>query len=828
MKSVLIAIILISILPSLSFAYGSPDYKPDGVHPRIYLTSTVLAEYNALQNASDSKWTDLETWCDAHFNDAGYDTGSPKWDDNNGYNGYRMSGYTEYLLSFGLAYQVLKDDNPTKAATYATYIRNILIDGIAGSFSAGDEANNGIIALRGGEVGADTTINDDEATALGLSSTYSYKLGYPTRNLRAVPIAYDWIYDTLSTADKDIIEAMLLRWFDWIRGTRSTYNNGILIGTTRYHEDTDGDCSGSNNCTTASTTAQLAYAFNDTGNNFFAGEAVFMIDTVMALYGDNTYADSLLSYVSDTIVDTRMLDVYGSDLRLSGGDSSEGNTYYGGYQFAIRGLYAYYTATGRDIFSSLSWDEDLLSNNINRVFPDFITVPVWGDSNATGARTNRAYVLVPFSGINIQVNPADTMTGVGKWMVDNYGYSRPSTQDQNFLWDYKNPTATVQSPLAAGIEPYHYAKGTGLVTMRSSWANSDDAVFGAIRIEAKREAAHENYDEGGFYVARGDDALIDRITYDDRIIMTSTIDFAELGASSPDADSLTETAIDRMVNTTDYNYTRGEVSGETSGVLYSKWHDNKADLFRRSFLFIRPNIFIVYDVTKSNQNRSNQKDWYTQFYGEPTVSGMTSSYVNGTSKAYVEVLHPSGGTLTKENNTSSYTPGNWWNTHYTVDTNQYDQFLHVIEATGSTDSQTATSLVTGSYVRGAKVGNTVAMFTSNQDGDDVQTATYTVDATTHYITDLPVNTDISVTRAGTEIVTDSNSGDAGIIEFTAASGSAEYVVTAGDYVEPPATCSDGVQNGDETGVDCGGSCVVCSGTLSSGVISILPPTLHLQ
>src|SRR6185436_12762472 len=31
---------------------------------------------------------------------------------------------------------------------------------------------------------------------------------------------------------------------------------------------------------------------------------------------------------------------------------------------------------------------------------------------------------------------------------------------------------------------------------------------------------------------------------------------------------------------------------------------------------------------------------------------------------------------------------------------------------------------------------------------------------------------------------------------------------------PPPSCSDGVQNGNETGVDCGGSCAACSGSCS--------------
>jgi hypothetical protein len=73
------------------------------------------------------------------------------------------------------------------------------------------------------------------------------------------------------------------------------------------------------------------------------------------------------------------------------------------------------------------------------------------------------------------------------------------------------------------------------------------------------------------------------------------------------------------------------------------------------------------------------------------------------------------------------------------------------------------------------------MFTNSTTGADISTLTYTADSTTHYVSDLPVNTSIVVTRGGSTVQgSPFNSGDAGIIEFSSTSGSAQYIVTAGE------------------------------------------------
>jgi hypothetical protein len=400
-------LLLFLFLPSFCMAYGPPDYLPDGDHPRIWLTSSELTKLNAKQTASETEWTALETWCDAHLNDAGYDSGDVNW------NGYRGSGYMKYLLNFALAYQVLKDDNATKAGTYAQYVRDILVDGVYDSMSTGDE-DNGIALVRCGE-SSDRTINADENTALGL--TYgTYKLGYSNRNIAAIPIAYDWIHESgkLSSADKADLSAMMYRWFDWTRGVRSTYNNGVLVGTTRYFEDVDGDCSGDNNCTT-NTAGTKGYGYGSVINNFGNGHNFMMTLVPVATYGDNTDAPTYLTAAKDLINNT-IIDELGDDLKHSGGDSTEGWNYGSSFWSVLQGLYGYSTATGDDIFSTFDWPKELVNALLYRSQSDLVHVPIYGDWTGTPLGENRRYQALPIIGVDQRIFPTDDTAKVGQYL----------------------------------------------------------------------------------------------------------------------------------------------------------------------------------------------------------------------------------------------------------------------------------------------------------------------------------------------------------------------------------------------------------------------------
>lgn len=715
---------LLVVIPCQVLAYGPPLNLPDGNHPRIILTDVELARLEAKRATANADWIALEAWCDTHLNDAGYDIGRLDWDGNNAFAGYRMSGYAKYLTNFSLAYQTLKQVNPVKAATYAAYVKNILIDGIYIGMRSGEE-NNGLKALRCGET-TDRTINAAETALLGLGTSVSYKLGYGSRNVAAVPIAYDWIYDTLNSDDRLKLEAMMFRWYDWIRGVRTTYNNGVLISGTRYHEDTTGSCSGTDNCTTWTGASQKAYAFGDIADNFMGGHTYLMALIPAVTYGSNSDATAYLTDFKEMLA-TTVLGPLNSEFKHGGGDSVEGWNYGGGYVYTLPGLYGYYTATGDPSISSSPWSTQLVKATVHRLGPNLIDVPIYGEWTGTPLGANRLAIASTFIGVEQRLHPETVESGLGQYLLNNVTFNSTADLWQHFLWKRSDIT-----PINPASEPLsHTAQGNGFFTSRSSWANAAGTVFASIRLEGKSRGGHEVYDEGHLSIQRGSDRLLVHQNLAPDATAHNTVVFNNLNHYTLNP-ALTALAISRTAENTDYSY----VSGDISNAYLRQYQTARALLFKRSQLHIRPGIFVIYDITRSNSALGNEKGWFTNYGAATSVSDETITATVGVSRVFTKALYPTGGTFTETNPAAGF-----YRVKYTPATTQeYDQFLHVIEATGSTSPQTATVLISGVGGRGALInGDTIAMFTDNQIGTDITNLSYAANTSapsTHYIADL--------------------------------------------------------------------------------------------
>lgn len=728
------------------YSYGPPSYLPDGPHPRIWLTTDALADLNAKQAANDPAWTSLEAWCDANLNDTSdhvgsggtYSYGHPSW------KGYRGSGYTNRLINYSLAYQILKDDNPTKAATYAAWVRDILVNGIAHLGRAGEE-DNGLSLLRCNET-EDKSINDTEATVLSIANSNS-KEGYSPRNLFAVPVAYDWIYDTLSEVDKNLIESMMLRWFDWIRGVRSSYNNGVLISGTRYHEDLDGSCSGTDNCDGVLSSGDQAFNYTvANGSNMFNGQVFLMSLIPVAIYGDNADAPAYLSYMKDRIANT-VVAALDSDLQASGGDSFEGWNYGGGYVYMAQGLYGYYTATGDFSAVSSDWFSDVVECMVHRVNYDWLGVHVYGDWTGIPYAKNRLFHAQTLTGLLQKIGTNDTVAALGQYVLNNSDMTDAYYKDwQKLLWEDSSFAAT-----APTIQPLSYiAYGHGAAYSRSSWTDSE-TVNARFTLEGKFNGSHEAYDEGEFLISRGDDwltAVLDGragATYHNTIVFNNTNHYPQLNQPS--------VAIDRTEEGDSYFY----VSGDISNAWFAPYNNTYAYLFRRSFLHLRPGIIVVYDATQSRPSKGLVKEWYSQYPYAPTINGNTISMANGDSRIFVETLYPLGGTYSttsRGDNSATAAVENYTSVSYRPAVDQeYEQFLHVIEATCSSQSQMTQAgglLSSDGKMRGAYIEHSltpwVVLFSADQGGGDVSgDITYTVETSQenrprHILLGLPPNT----------------------------------------------------------------------------------------
>jgi hypothetical protein len=806
---ILCVAVFLGFCPAISCAIGSPDYKPNGAHPRIWLTPSVIADLKAKKVANTNDWQSLITrndyrmagWPATKLNGVYQNNfGSLTWPEGGG---YAFSGYLEVLGNFGIAYQALKGPNyktasatadDIKAAAYAQYAVEVLA-GMVDALSAGEE-KDGVVMIRSQD--AKYPFNKDEATKLG-TYTAGFKAGYSARGIgTALPLAYDWFYDELSPTLKTDLYKIMFRHIDWYRGVRSTYNNGVLIQGIRYHEDTAGACSSSSvwntpnvgnppdNCNINNTVdlyKQKGYSFGNIGTNFFEGFVGMAMLSPLAVYGDapQTDADAYLSYAKSLWNDHYAS--LTSPVGFKGGDSPEGVDYNSDWSAFIGGILGLNTATGLDTFTGFDFPKEMARNKIHNTLSNLdrmIERGDWAGGSASWTKpTNHGMGIV--SHVLRQKYPTADEGKLLQYYLNNASLFLNASRWDLVLFD--KPDATTKD---FTTEPLYYrAEGTGIVTTRSSWdKNATDTVVSQIVLEGIRRADHEGQDEGQILINRGGDRLLTKIrsisngdfawitqaqnsiVFDDGApTYISQYQSTRNGLADPQqSPPLFTPAIDRIENTASYLYTRGEVSNvfKWNPVVYP-YGKSKVKLFYRNVLHLRPGFFVVYDVTRSNPTYSvanpNQKSWYMQFEAAPTIdtANRNLSVTRGNSKLFIKGLYPSGGTYT-DTDLSSDSNTSFSNVFHRVKyepviQQEYDQFLHVIEATASTASQTPSEMVQstdgkmiGAYIKDA-TNPTVVMFSTDKDGSDTTgNITYTLSARTgkspaHLIVHLPPNAD---------------------------------------------------------------------------------------
>lgn len=716
---------------------------PDGAHPRIWLTSDEMSRLTSKRDKLDAEWTKLLSWCDKHLEDRGYNADPPNleksdltgWSGDGLYHEYRMSGFYFHLMNYSLAYRILMAEgsgrNTAKASLYAARVRALLIEGIAEHLRAGEEPN-GLKALRVADL-KDVTINSAEAAELGILKG-KYKLGYSSRFLAAVPIAYDWIYETLSEQDKAVLIAMMLRWYDWIQGVRTSYNNGVLIKGKRYHETPIGDCSGIHNCTDITGPQSLGFDFGNMSGNFMGGHVYLMSMIAIAVYGENSDTPAYFANFQ-SLLDKTVIDNYESDFKHGGGDSVEGWNYGGGFQFSLLGLYGYHTATGDTKISNLRWPTALIDAMIHRVGANLSEIPYYGYWTGTPLGKARMGMILPMVGVEQRLRPGSSQSKVGQYFLHNVKYEDKVDEWKMMLWHDKS------IPEAAPTElPLHYAaKGNGYFTSKSSWTDPNGTLVG-LRLEGKFSAHHEGYDEGDISLMRGTDRLL---THQNSVgdaapaVSYNTIVFNQMNHQALNP-AVSKTAIDRMDSGPGYAYVSGDISNGWKRIL----KPDTAKLFRRSVLHLHSGMAVVYDVTQSNPAFGNRKDWYTQYVSVPTINGHTISATVGNSNVFVKTLYPTGGTFTATSLSEGY-----YRVNYTPNAEQEsEQFLHLISATDKSVVEPASSdLISSGNARGVHIKdageNSIALFTTSASGASIAgeikyTFSPTAPKTTHYIADL--------------------------------------------------------------------------------------------
>jgi hypothetical protein len=184
-RVLLAALAVVLVLPASGGpGSGTADAAGFAAHPRIFLTPAKLTSLRGRAAANDALWIALRDQCDTYL------TGHVEWPDGSDYpdtdsigEGYQGDGYLSAVANLGLCYRVVQKSNKTKANAYAAKGADVL-NKMSAPYGAGQHGEN----------------------PLGDS-------GYGVRNYPlAMALGFDWFYPKLSSALKTRLDASILIW----------------------------------------------------------------------------------------------------------------------------------------------------------------------------------------------------------------------------------------------------------------------------------------------------------------------------------------------------------------------------------------------------------------------------------------------------------------------------------------------------------------------------------------------------------------------------------------------------------------------------------------
>lgn len=644
-------------------------------------------------------------------------------------------------MSYGLCFQAT--GNQTYGNEGVVYLTGLLRDG----------ADSGVI---GDGLGGDTGIQKDS--------------GYVSRSAgTGVAIGRDWL-DGATDLTTTIIDEAAQRmevWATWIQAN--------------------------------------AHAIDDPRDNYFYGHFAMLYTSGLSFYGDTYYQSGWLTD-AETMWSDEIIPIINGGY-YDGGDWSKGWNY---APWANEELVGYMLARDTATDEANPWSatdrhQDLAKSQIHFLYPNrghFSDNGMWSADIKGDPRTSLSRFLA-------SMTPLDaTEKGRLKWYIDNLTYDPQGlTAWKGFL--YKTSDITPIIPTEANMGGLSYTTDIGHFVARSDeWSNTDATLveFFAYtdRLGGTGKFTNGDYNIGDMRIASRGISLVadgDRQQYtghyQNQLYVTGSHTYAPyqepwLADKYGDSSYIGTSLISGSGN----GYGYAKVLNAQNAYDGNYWTNSPSLAhYTRSQLFIHPDTVIVYDnaIATSSSNVVTVRWWFPR---QPTASGTTVTTTDTNADLTLNVHGLNGafdtpGTsqdLASVTGTTTYRDGYYYIDFDPTGAPTNNQMFTVFNVTDHGTSAPATSLVSGTNTKGVKIGgSTVAMFSSSTVGANISSATYTVDATKHYIADLPVNTAITVTRAGTTIVDSQNSGGGGIIEFTATSGGAVYVVTAGEstMILPP-------------------------------------------
>ena len=542
------------------------------------------------------------------------------------------------------------------------------------------------------------------AQLLGFSS-YSTDSGYGIRNyVPALAIGYDWLYDYsgLDASTKSSIISRINAWLNWYAGSG-------------YCNADNGSCA----------PADIS--------NYHSGYVLAQVLSGITLYGDDA---------SGAAIWTKALSLYNSvrntfDTRMQGGSWPEGWSYGPGvlerYALVASGLKMATSDTG---YANFQW----LSNNVtfkrNALSPDakFVYDDGLWSSDVVGAPSSNDMVLEGFL-----YGWGSANGKLAKNYIDQVQATAPVSGIEEWKrFAFYDPSATAAD--LSGATKSYWAKGTGVVTMRSDWAAATGSWGSFVSGPYLAAQGSQNKDQGHIEIYNGAKLLINAGTalYGDPqqrttpFMNTYTLEgrtdssySGQQGATGdcPNPNGNNPIGINAYLDGGSYVFTSGEFSAAYQDQAQANSSSTgcaapPVNWLSRSTLYVRPGVFVVYDqVVKSSTQPNVAPTMHLHFPTAPTSQSADSRRItvdNGPGRLHVASVLPAAGTarVVAESVNANTGPG-VNNYHFSLAQGSgpsYQNFLTVLRAGQSTSAYTAPSVssVSGTNAYGTEVSGLLA------------------------------------------------------------------------------------------------------------------------
>jgi hypothetical protein len=401
-------------------------------HPRLWLTPDLLSRLRQRAVTNDQAWIALRADCDdLASRPVEYPDGT-----GGGANaisgGYQYFDYLDPMFTLGLGYQVALTADPARATNYANKGRQVLL-ALSNPVHHGRESTDSGWSIR----------------------AYGNALG----------IGYDWLYDTLTTAQRTQIYGEANRWVQWF--------------------DTNG------------------FGRDFPQGNYFAGYYSAKGICALAMEGDDPLASTMWNDWSNHLHFSMVQPYY--QQWLAGGGWPEGWNYgQNGTINMLRPVLAARTAKGLDLLhhptKPFSYPEGTALWAINFLWPNRQSIDDRGliyESDDPTAFNNSW--PVEFAGLLRQLGGSSSprFQKFVNEQRNQFGAGGSSWVDFLF-WDANAPQADYQTALS------YRTDGDGQVSMRSSWnTNAIWAAFQAGPYTGYDGSGEQFFDEGSLTIQRG-------------------------------------------------------------------------------------------------------------------------------------------------------------------------------------------------------------------------------------------------------------------------------------------------------------------------------------